>query len=57
MIKKKRKKEIKIFVGSVRLSKELTFRANHRHVMSGNTESVRLVQWQLWMIMSNSHFM
>ena len=51
------KRKLIAFVGSVRWSEELSFRANHRYMMSGKTWSVRLVPWQLWMIMSNSHFM
>ena len=36
--KKKKKKKINGLDRSVRWSEELTFRANHRYVMSGNTQ-------------------
>ena len=50
------KKEVNGFGRSVRWAEELSFRANHRYIINGNTNnSVCLVPWQLWTIICQYH--
>ena len=51
------KKEVNGFGRSVRWSEELSFQANHRYIINGNTNnSVCLLAWQLWTIIWTCHF-